>query len=242
MHTGLHLPECPPICCWQKLSVQHKKLAGMAIILMPCSGLLSCSTSDTAVKLTGKSWHLLRPLLLLLSPLPLPSPPPLLPLLLPLPTSIPALLILLLLLSPLCIFPCRFSSSSSCSLLLPLALSNTAQSAANFRYSPALSSPPPHETASRKQVYSSTNSLSMSLQGRTGARAVCRFSPPEERPDQPTEQATCQQQAVGLRHDGSAAPPLTGCLVPGAVQRRYACCARPHDQLEAQLSHAPTHG
>ena len=83
---------------------------------------------------------------------PPPPPPPLPHLLLLLPTTIPALLILLLLLSPLCIFPCRYSSSSPCSLLLPLALSNTAQSAANFRYPPSLSSPPPHETASRKQV------------------------------------------------------------------------------------------
>ncbi len=83
--------------------------------------------------------------------------------------------------------------------------------------------------------------LSMCLQGRTGARAFCRVGPPEERPDQPAEQATSQQQNMGIHHSGSAAAAVRGCLVPGAVQRRYACCARSHDQLQTQLPHAPTH-
>jgi len=134
-------------------------------------------------------------------------------------------------------FPCR--SSSSCSLHLLLSLSQTA---VNFRYPRALYSPPPHETASQKMYSPQIIPLSMCLQGRTGARAFCCIGPPEERPDQPAHQATSQQQAVGLCHNGSAAAAVRGCLVPRAVQRRYACCARPHDQLKTQLPHAPTHG
>ena len=133
-------------------------------------------------------------------------------------------------------------SSSACSLLLQLSLSQPARSAVNLRYPGALNAPLSHETASRMEDLSSTNSLSVCLQGRTGARAFCCFSPSEQRSDQPTEQAASQQQAVGIRHSGSAAAAVRGCFVPGAVQRRYACCAWPHDQLQTQLPHAPTHG
>ncbi len=162
-----------------------------------------------------------------------------LPLLLFLPTIIPALLILLLLLSPLCILPCHSSSCFFAPVTFTFSNSTICRRLQTSN-SPLLTSPP------LRQHHKKNNSpqpipLSMCLQGRTGARAFCRVGPPEERPDQPAEQATSQQQNMGIHHSGSAAAAVRGCLVPGAVQRRYACCARSHDQLQTQLPHAPTH-